>query len=163
MDTKMMKFFEHKIEGYDYLKNGLEYLFNVYINFDLIIVLLKEKIITGKTLIIDYPLITYIFELNDFVDTLDDKSSLEKMKLFIKLCLDSGGDINSIDSDNEIVYQMIFEYVSEDFFGEIVNNYNLDYGKNIYYNKHFIEYIKKNHSQEYKKYMRQQKAKKFNL
>ena len=85
------------------------------------------------------------------------------MKLFINLCLDSGGDINSVVSDNEIVYQMIFEYVSEDFFDEIVNNYNLVYGKNIYYTKHFIEHLKTKHPNEYKKYMKQQKAKNFNF
>ena len=160
MKTKIDLFLESKLDNYNFLENGLKYFFDVDINFDLLIFLLKEKIIYGNTVINDKKLITYIFELNYYLD--DDDFRIEKMKLFINLCLETT-NINIIDDTGESVYMMVFDYVSEDFFDELVDKYNLSYNDTSFYSDDFIDHIKTKQPNEYKKYMSQQKAKNFNL
>jgi hypothetical protein len=149
---------------YNYLENGVISLLDNLINIDILIVLLQNKIITGDFIIEKYQLISYIFKIHDSLEHIDE-FYMTKIKKFIELCLESGGDINALDEDNEIVYHLIFEYISVDYFDELLTKYKLklNYNNNIYYMKNFLVHLKTKHPTEYKKYLSQQKSKKFNL
>ena len=164
MITNITMFLENN-NDYDYLKNGIESLLdNSIINIDILIVLLQNKIITGDFIIEKHQLISYVFKIYDSLEH-QYLYNILKIKKFIELCLESGGDINALDEDNEIVYYLIFEYTSVDYFDELLTKYKLklNYNNNIYYSKNFLVHLKTKHPTEYKKYLSQQKAKKFNL
>jgi hypothetical protein len=149
---------------YNYLENGVISLLDNIINIDILIVLLQNKIITGDFIIEKYQLISYIFKIYDSLEHIDG-FYMTKIKKFIELCLESGGDINALDEDNEIVYHLIFEYISVDYFDELLTKYKLklNYNNNNYCTKNFLVHLKTKHPTEYQKYLSQKKAKKFNL
>jgi len=154
MYTNLNLFLESISNDDKLLKKGIEKLIETG-NIEILLFLLKNNFIKGNIL----NKLWYISKELDF----DDKSDLENLKKFIILCLENGGNINSLDDDLEPIYIVIWDHISKELFDDIIE-YELDYTLiDVGVNKIFYENLKNNHPKEYEKYLKQKSTKKFKI
>ena len=161
MNTNFKLFLESKSNDFDYLKIALENFNDEHI--EILIYLLEQNIINENILIDGEKLITHIYDLQHNMNDIEEHKII-KIRTFIDLCIKTGANINEIHTeDNEIVWMMIYEYVSPELFIEFANKYDIEYYNNLYYSDDFIDFLKEKLPKEYKRFMIAQKSREFNL